>query len=329
MWRRIVWQILLIFWRSAFLLGVFYSEYGVKTFLRNTGKHLPNCVLSHSKRQHFFVVTTVRTSHLALIPLLTHNRRKAIPLNSSAGEEKRLKPLYMTSHTKIRFILNAWMQHEMSTYEQVTKATLGITLIKTKNVGDGQHQGRERKISLNNFLEQCFSFVFILLFLLFSILESYLNFNYPTNPNSEGVVSLVSSCSIIVLFLFLSRPLLWSVGPTPLNAETRSCSGNVDGHPSYTRFIFLRATKKKEVGGKEMDERTRTQKGRNLSRDLERTGMKEKLRVLCSLSSERGEKTTQFHFRSHFIMKLVRCNILNFPTWTTWPWLESLTIASL
>lgn len=206
------------------------------------------------------------------------------------------------------------MEHEKGIHEQVTKATLGITLFKTTNVGDGQHLRRESKISLNNLSEQCFSFVFILLFLLLSLLESYLNFNYPTNPNSERVVSLVSSCSIIFLSLFFSGPLLWSVGPALLNAETTSCSGNVDGHPSCTSFIFLRATKKKELGGKEMDGRTHTQKGGNLSRDLERTGMKEKLRVLCSLSSERGEKTTQFHFRSHFIMKLVRCNILNFPT---------------
>lgn len=29
-------------------------------------------------------------SDLALIPLLTHSRREAIPLNSSAGEEKRI-----------------------------------------------------------------------------------------------------------------------------------------------------------------------------------------------------------------------------------------------
>lgn len=151
----------------------------------------------------------------------------------------------------------------------MTKATLGITLIKTKNVWDWQHLGREGKISLNNLLEQCFSFVFILPFLLLSILESYLNFNYPTNPNSERVVSLVSSCSIIFLSLFFSRPLLWSVasvGPALLNAETRSCTGNVDGHPSYTRFIFLRATKKKEVSGKEMDERTHTKREKLISR---------------------------------------------------------------
>jgi hypothetical protein len=62
------------------------------------------------------------------------------------------------------------------------------------------------------------------------------------------------------------------------------------GHSSYARSIFLRATKKKEFGMEEMGERTLTQEGRNLSPELERNRMKGKLRVLCSLSSEKGEK---------------------------------------
>lgn len=60
-------------------------------------------------------------SNLALIPLLTHSRRKAIPLISSAGEEKHnltaYAAVYNRNKTKIRFSLNVLMQHDKSIYE--------------------------------------------------------------------------------------------------------------------------------------------------------------------------------------------------------------------
>lgn len=62
-------------------------------------------------------------------------------------------------------------------------------------------------------------------------------------------------------FLFYSHSFLRPVESTVLNSETGNCNGSKVGHPSYTRFIFLRAKKKKvkkkqkEDSGKEMGKR--------------------------------------------------------------------------
>jgi hypothetical protein len=131
-------------------------------------------------------------------------------------------------------------------------------------------------------------------------------------------------------FLFCSHSFLRPVDFTVLNSETGNCNGSLAGHLSYTRFIFLRAKMKqeKEDRVKEIVKGHIHKKTLNLSRNMEGNGMK-KITCFVLVRPRKERKTTQSHSQSHFLKKLVISNILNFLSWANWPWLRSLTVASL
>ena len=70
------------------------------------------------------------------------------------------------------------------------------------------------------------------------------------------------ACCSIFSFLFYSHSFLRPVESTVLNSETGNCNGSEVGHPSCTRFIFLRAKKKKKTKKKTEKEDGEKEKGK-------------------------------------------------------------------